>query len=66
MSAMALNHRLRAGLRGSRGMETDTLTIMSFLLAIFVATATLAALILHAIRRVEKRIDSFLATIDGM
>ena len=44
----------------------DTLSILIVVLAIFVAYAALAALILHAIRRVERRIDSFLATIDGM
>ena len=38
-------------------METDTLTIMSFLLAIFVATATLAALIVPTLRRLDRKID---------
>lgn len=64
MSAMALNHRLRAGLRGSRGMETDTLTIMSFLLAIFVATATLAALIVPTLRRLDRKIDVVQANLE--
>ncbi|WP_420616576.1 hypothetical protein [Candidatus Palauibacter sp.] len=45
-------------------METDTLTIMSFLLAIFVATATLAALIVPAIRRLDKKIDDLHAGVD--
>ena len=45
-------------------METDTLTIMSFLLAIFVATATLAALIVPSIRRLEKRTDGLQAELD--
>ena len=47
-----------------RGMETDTLTIMSFLLAIFVATATLAALIVPTLRRLDRKIDVVQAGLD--
>ncbi len=64
MSAMVSDHRLRAGLERSRGMETDTLTIMSFLLAIFVATATLAALIVPTLRRLDRKIDVVQAGLD--
>lgn len=45
-------------------METDTLTIMSFLLAIFVATATLAALIVPTLRRLDRKIDVVQAGLD--
>lgn len=44
----------------------DTLSILIVVLATFVAYTTLAALIVPVIRRIEKKIDSFLATIDGM
>ena len=64
MSAVVSDHRLRASLQRSCGMETDTLTIMSFLLAIFVATATLAALIVPTLRRLDRKIDVVQAGLD--
>ena len=45
-------------------MGTDTLTIMSFLPATFIATLTLAALIVPAIRRLDKKIDGVQGSFD--